>query len=625
MPHSLQQLRALIEAHPDRAPGLLRPVESLEAAVASEPELCLNRVRTLFEAVQVSIAPILGVQFAETSDFPARNSRIIKALDFSVPGHPEADRIGKTIEKLLGSINGTASALAELSNIPNLRHGGSVDWATLDRQHAVMLASLCDALVGFLFEVAWSRLPQPVPDIERYADFANFNTYLDEEYETVAIAGAAFEPSRVLFTLDPTQYDAARQEWEVDQAAEFGEPGLPEIREFERTSTAALNAVLQPVVGRCLATLETALERERFTGEFLIVQSNGGVMSVQTAQALPVRTALSGPAAGVIAAAAIAQAAGFPDIITDDVGGTSFDVSLVQAGTPALAAQSTIDFGLVIRTPMIEITTIGAGGGSIAAIDPAGLLQVGPQSAGSIPGPVCFGAGGTFPTLTDANVVLGRINADRPIGNTLTRLDVDAASRAIETHVGQKLGLPVHQAAAAILRVANARMAGALRLVSIERGHDPKSFSLMPFGGGGGLHAGALIADVGLARAVIPRFPGVTSALGCVIADMRHDRVRTPIRILNLRTTVTGQRPGIDLLSLAPAPDATLDKARTGTRTIWFGTPHQTPVWDRLALPVGATVTGPAMLEQPDTTILVEPGQHARVDRFGNLILKANA
>jgi hypothetical protein len=226
MGYSLQQLRALIEAHPDRAAGLLRPVESLEAAVASEPELCLHRVRTLFEAVHVSIAPILGVQFAEASDFPARNSRIIKALDFSVPGHPEADKIGKTIEKLLGSINGTASALAELSNIPNLRHGGSVDWATLGRQHAVMLASLCDALVGFLFEVAWSRLPQPVLTIDRYADFANFNAYLDEEYDAVEIAGAAFEPSRVLFTLDPTQYDAARQEWEAERTSERDEHGV---------------------------------------------------------------------------------------------------------------------------------------------------------------------------------------------------------------------------------------------------------------------------------------------------------------------------------------------------------------------------------------------------------------
>ena len=219
---------------------------------------------------------------------------------------------------------------------------------------------------------------------------------------------------------------------------------------------------------------------EGFGGRFHIVQSNGGVMSTATARRLPVRTALSGPAAGVIAAAAIAEAAGFPDVITGDLGGTSFDVSLVVGGGVSLASQATIEFGLVIRTPMIEITTIGAGGGSIASVDAGGLLQVGPESAGSRPGPVCYGGGGTRPTLTDANVVLGRINAARPIGGALARLNVDAARAAIAEQVGDKLGLNAEQAAEAIVRVANARMAGAIRLVSIERGHDPTKFAAVP-------------------------------------------------------------------------------------------------------------------------------------------------
>ena len=491
---------------------------------------------------------------------------------------------------------------------------------------------------------------------------------------------------------------------------------LPEIREFERTSTAALNAVLQPVVGAYLGTLDERLLQGGFGGEFLIVQSNGGVMSVQTAQSLPVRTALSGPAAGVIAAAHVATEAGFPDVITGDVGGTSFDVSLIAGGEPALAAQTTIDFGLVVRTPMIEITTIGAGGGSIARVDAAGLLRVGPESAGSVPGPACYAAGGTRATVTDANVVLGRINAERPIGGKLARLDREAAEEAVLRDVGRPLGLDATDAAAAILRVANAHMASALRLVSIERGHDPKRFSLMPFGGGGALHAGALIREVGLARALVPRYPGVTSALGCVIADMRHDRVRTlnrllsaiepealraemdgavadlsalldragvafagrvvtheldmsylgqthtvsvrldlapdgsgpvthealmaaferayqgaygrllpgaAVRVLNLRSAVTGRRPKIDLLSLAPGADASLEAARRGRRRIWFGTWQDVPVFDRLALPVGTDIAGPAVLEQPDTTILIEPGQHGVVDRFGNLIIEA--
>ena len=308
---------------------------------------------------------------------------------------------------------------------------------------------------------------------------------------------------------------------------------LPEIREFERASTTALNAYLQPVVGSYLAKLQQGLDHKGFTGSFHIVQSNGGVMSTRTARRLPIRTALSGPAAGVIAAASIAKEAGFSHVITGDLGGTSFDVSLIADGRSVLAAQTTIDFGLVVRTPMIEISTIGAGGGSIAHVDKGGLLQVGPESAGSRPGPVCYGQGNKHPTLTDANVVLGRINADRPIGGKLQRLDVEAAKAAIETFIAKPLGLDVMRAAEAIIRVANAKMAGAIRLVSIERGHDPTRFVLMPFGGGGALHAGSLVRDVGLKSALVPRFPGITSALGCVIADLRHDQVRTVNWMLN--------------------------------------------------------------------------------------------
>ncbi len=299
-----------------------------------------------------------------------------------------------------------------------------------------------------------------------------------------------------------------------------------EIREFERSSTTAINAYLQPVVASYLAKLEHALAQES-TAKIHIVQSNGGIMSTATARKLPVRTALSGPAAGVVAGAALAGAAGFDNLITCDLGGTSFDVSLIANGKAAVAAQTTIEFGLVIRTPMVEITTIGAGGGSIAWVDRGGLLQVGPESAGSVPGPACYGQGNTRPTLTDAQVVLGRINAQRPIGGELKSLDVEAAQRAIMQHVGTPLGLAVDDAAAAIVRVADARMAGAIRLVSIERGHDPAKFVAMPFGGGGALHVGALIREIGLKSALVPRFPGITSALGCVIADLRHDLVQT--------------------------------------------------------------------------------------------------
>ncbi len=449
----------------------------------------------------------------------------------------------------------------------------------------------------------------------------------------------------------------------------------------------------------------------------MIVQSNGGVMGVDTACQLPVRTALSGPAAGVIAAGYIAETAGFPDVITGDVGGTSFDVSLVAGGQSMLAPQTSIDFGMVVRTPMIEIATIGAGGGSIAWVDKGGLLNIGPESAGSDPGPVAYGRGNTRPTVTDANVVLGRIDPDSPIGG-IAKLDVEAAKIAIDQHVGGPLGLDTMAAAEAILTVANSRMAGAIRLVSIERGFDPKRFSYMPFGGGGALHAGAILADVGLARAIVPRFPGVTSAMGCVIADMRQDFVQTlnmmadqvdeaalcevmqshvnqglamldaaksaferrdmifeldmayvgqthtvsvPLtvqvngttvvaptrdeiaeafdaayhatygrllengvrRVMNLRSAVIGRRPKFDLSALAPDADGSVEASRTSTRQVHFGTEwHETAIYNRLTLPVGAVIQGPAILEQLDTTILIEPELKGTVDTYGNVIIE---
>ena len=491
---------------------------------------------------------------------------------------------------------------------------------------------------------------------------------------------------------------------------------LPEIREFERFSTTALNAYLQPEVSGYLGRLENALKQGGFDGEFMIVQSNGGVMAVDTACSLPVRTALSGPAAGVIAAGYIAQSAGFENVITGDMGGTSFDVSLISKGQSMLSPQTSIDFGMVVRTPMIEITTIGAGGGSIAWVDKGGLLNIGPESAGSNPGPVAYGLGNTRPTVTDANIVLGRIDPDNPIGGTLARLDVEAASKAIDEHVGQPLNLGTLAAAEAILTVANSRMAGAIRLVSIERGFDPKRFAFMPFGGGGALHAGAMLAETGIARAIVPRYPGVTSAMGCVIADMRQDFVQTintlvetldeaamvgfmqthhdegmalldaartkfdarevgfefdmayigqthtvsvPLvvtvtdgvvvppskadieaafdaaysatfgrlldkgvrRIMNLRSAVTGKRPKFDLATLAPKTSGKV--VPVSTRPVHFdGNWHDTTIYDRLPLPVGTIIKGPAILTQPDTTVLIEPDLQGRVDAFGNTIIE---
>ncbi len=518
------------------------------------------------------------------------------------------------------------------------------------------------------------------------------NTYANPENERLAVA-------------------AVRALWpnpHVTSACEV----LPEIREFERCSTATLNAALQPVVGKYLERLESDLRAHGFAGELLVVQSNGGVMSRQTASDLPVRTALSGPAAGVIACAAIARAAGFPNVITGDMGGTSFDVSLVASGEAALAAQTAIEFGMVIRSPMIQIETIGAGGGSIASVDASAMLQVGPESAGSVPGPACYGRGNMRPTVTDANVLLGRIAADRPLGGgLLAALDAQKSRQAIEDHVAGPLGLDVYAAAEAILTVANARMAGAIRLVSIEKGHDPRRFAYMPFGGGGALHVCAMMREVGVTTGIVPRYPGVTSALGCVIADMRHDAVQTlnkpldeldvgevgrriaelsascqqrlessgvrfdevremvafdmlyagqthtlpvpmaqdstatltrdgiqhafeqayasafgrvldgiAIRVMNLRYARIGVRPKFDLAVLAPHGVGCTEPLGT-QRVFHHGEWHEALRFARLDLPVGARVDGPAILEQADTTVWLEPGFQAEVDAFGNLLV----
>jgi hypothetical protein len=219
MPFALQMLRALIEGHPDRAGRLKVHVEALEATIGTEPSRCLERVRALFEATHLTIGPQLGLTFTPDEEFQARNSRVFKALDFALDGHPEAEKVDKAIKKLVGSINGTIGALAELSNIPGLRHGGSLDWSTLQRQHAAMLGGLCDTLVSFLFDVAWSRAAaKSLEEKDRYEDFEAFNASLDDEYGDFEVAGAAFPASKILFSLDPIQYDAARTEWIADLA-----------------------------------------------------------------------------------------------------------------------------------------------------------------------------------------------------------------------------------------------------------------------------------------------------------------------------------------------------------------------------------------------------------------------
>ncbi len=304
---------------------------------------------------------------------------------------------------------------------------------------------------------------------------------------------------------------------------------LPEFREFERMSTTVLNAYMGPRMGSYLERLLGRVAEIGIVGELNTVHSNGGLMSVPTVREMPVRTCVSGPAAGVIGAAEVGRVAKFANLVTFDVGGTSTDVSVIVDGKPLFASDRLVaDYP--VKTPMIDIHVIGAGGGSIAAVDDAGALKVGPKSAGALPGPVAYARGGTEPTITDANIVLGRLD---PVSLLEGRLPVDAAAAraAIEEAIATPLGISVEEAAYGILRIANANMSRAIRSVSTERGHDVRDFALFAYGGAGPLHACDLARDCSIRTVIVPLEPGTLCARGILLSDINMDFVRSQLSI----------------------------------------------------------------------------------------------
>ncbi len=308
---------------------------------------------------------------------------------------------------------------------------------------------------------------------------------------------------------------------------------LREFREYERASTTVLNAYLTPIMTSYLGSLSGRLQdREAGLGvgrdkPIMVMEAAGGLMTVESARAKPVHTVLSGPAGGVVAGAHFAGLVQADTIITMDIGGTSTDISLIRNGRPETTRQAKIG-QIPIRLPVIDINAIGAGGGSIAWIDDGGALRVGPISAEAVPGPACYGQGGTRPTITDANLVLGRLGSDTRLGGSL-RLDAEAARRAIEAHVAAPLGIDLIAAAAGILRVAHANILRGIRVVSVERGHDPRLCTLVPFGGAGPMHGSPIARELSIGRIAIPPAPGILCALGQLLSDLRHDLIETHI------------------------------------------------------------------------------------------------
>jgi N-methylhydantoinase A len=306
---------------------------------------------------------------------------------------------------------------------------------------------------------------------------------------------------------------------------------LPEIREFERVSTTVVNAYVGPRIHAYLTHLGERLHDSGFRGELLVIQSNGGVQSASEAGIFAANGLLSGPAGGVTAGSFLGEITGYPNLITVDMGGTSYDIALIENLRPAITTESWIG-RYRVALPMLDIHTIGAGGGSIAWIDAGGALQVGPASAGSSPGPACYGRGGTRPTVTDANVVLGLINPDFFLGGEMT-LDRTRAEDAIRSEVAEPLGVSIIEAAVSIVEIVNNNMANATRLVTTRRGYDPQQFALVAAGGAGAIHAGRQAEELGIQTVVVPSFASVFCAFGDNVADLRVSESRTYIGLMD--------------------------------------------------------------------------------------------
>jgi N-methylhydantoinase A len=488
---------------------------------------------------------------------------------------------------------------------------------------------------------------------------------------------------------------------------------LPELREFERTSTVTANAYLAPVISRYLDGLVDALRAWGYAGEVFVTHSGGGVITARAARHVPARICHSGPAGGVIGGVSIGKLAGFENVITFDMGGTSADLALAEAGRPNVASEWRVDWNIPILFPALDLVAIGAGGGTIAWVDAGGSLRTGPHSAGADPGPACFGKGNEEATITDAHLFLGRLNPATYLGGEL-EIRPDLAEAAI-TRLSEQLGLGVAETADGILRIANASMTSATHLISVERGYDPRDFALVAGGGAGPLHAVEIARELGIPHVVVPLVAGVTSALGILEVDLRHDFLRPVLSVadqleaaelaatfdgmateaeamlaledipaerraveISVDVRYYGQTPYLNIpLAAPPAGRAELDEivalygeryerefgyrlppevakveivnarmtaigaaepieppraeaggdaaaAQTGTRAVYFrehGDFAPTPLYDRARLRPGAVLEGPAIVEQPDSTVLLPPGTTARVDPYLNLVL----
>ena len=652
----------------------------------------------------------------------------------STPDDPSRG-IAEGVEQGVGRIGAGAADIAYFG------HGTTVGTNALIQHRGVKTGLITTAGFRDLLEIGRQKRPdlydlqaEKAPVLvardlrlevpERVRHDGTIETALDEQAvrEAVrALKAAGVEAVAICFLygfVRPEHEDTARRilgEEFPEAFACTSHEVAPEFREYERMSTAVVNAYLGPVMGRYISRLAERLTTLGLTAAPHLTQSNGGVIGFEQAARLPVRTVLSGPSTGVVAAQEVGRMIGLPDLITFDMGGTSTDVALLQGGACRLTNEAIVH-GYPIKAPMLDIHTVGAGGGSIAYVDSGGLLKVGPRSCGAFPGPVCYDKGNTEAAVTDANVVLQTLNPTHLLGGRMpVRQDL---ARAAIARLADQLGMGVMETAQGIISVVTANMARAIRVVSVQRGHDPRDYTLAAFGGAGPLHAARLARELDISRILVPRNPGILCAMGLLLTDLRADFATTRLMTLGraimpamedafrtLRAEADAWFEGegiaagsqkitrtVDMryagqnyelpISLpdGPVTPASLDhlaegfaeahrrmygfvaegeavqlvtfrieaaglvrKARfqpqteagpdasaaiTGRRDMWLpeaGGFVSCPVYDRERLQAGNRITGPAIVEQMDTTTIVLPGMVAVVEPYMNLILQAGA
>lgn len=679
----------------------------------------------------IKLAVDIGGTFTDVVAFDEATGRVWAAKASTTPGN-FAD--GVFASMAVGKIDPAAVAA--------FVHGATVVINAITQRRGVKTALLTTAGFRDVLEIGRGNRPdmynlkyhKPRPFVPRWLRF--------EAVERVAADGRVLTPL-ALESLDAVA-DACRAEGveaiaicflhayahpehEALAAAYLRErlPGVAvtasseitgEWREFERSSTVVLNAYVQPILDRYLSDLERRLRANGMTAPLFAMLSNGGTATFDAARRTPINLVESGPVAGITGAALIGRMIGDDNIISLDIGGTTAKCSLIEGGEVRITTDYRMEAsprssGYPLKTPVVDIVEIGAGGGSIAWFDAGGALRVGPLSAGADPGPACYGRGGTEPTVTDALLITGVLDPDYFLGGQLA-VDVELA-RLAYAPMAERLGVSIEAAAAGVIRVVNEQTIDALKLISVRRGYDPRDFTLVASGGGGPAHAAALMEELGVRRVVIPPYPGAFSAWGMLLTEPRVDRVRTrvlhleattpgelerlfaeveaeavaaltaqgfaaveipsprraldmryhgqehtveaplangasldhrslteafherhrrqytfaledtPVEIVNFRVTATASiaRPALESVTMAGSGDPL-----KGQRQVYFGdVACSTAIYDRALLPEGFAVAGPAIIEEPSTTTVVQPGQTVSVDDWGNLVIQERA